>query len=247
LHGCDQSHDKIKEFGNLVPTAEANGIVVAVPSVGAEASGPGCWDYHLAKDRREHIAELISLANNLKTRAALNIGPNHVYIVGLSSGAAMALDVGCAAPDVFAGMGAIAGPSVGSDQDNKALADASLIPRTNVDNAIENCRSLAGNKESDFATQITSITFGDMDKNAPNKQFDFSLFDDAFNRAHAGQLALVSKKWSDENVEVMQKIYGTGSLGPKEAVQNGLGTQQEAEKDDKARISLLVVHNVGHA
>src|SRR4051812_33061260 len=34
LHGCDQTHDQIKSFGNLVTTAEANGAVVAIPSVG---------------------------------------------------------------------------------------------------------------------------------------------------------------------------------------------------------------------
>ena len=40
----------------------------------------------------------------------------------------MALAVGCKAPDVFAGIGAIAGPSVGSSQNN-ALVEASGIPR----------------------------------------------------------------------------------------------------------------------
>ena len=34
LHGCAQTHTEIKNFGNLVPRAEANGIVVAVPFVG---------------------------------------------------------------------------------------------------------------------------------------------------------------------------------------------------------------------
>ena len=38
LHGCAQTHTEIKNFGNLVPTAEANGIVVAVPSVGSESA-----------------------------------------------------------------------------------------------------------------------------------------------------------------------------------------------------------------
>ena len=82
-----------------------------------------CWDYDRANDTKGHIAELVKLANTLKARSALNIDQNHVYIVGLSSGAAMALAVGCKAPDVFAGIGAIAGPSVGSSQSD-ALDDA---------------------------------------------------------------------------------------------------------------------------
>src|SRR5688572_30232996 len=36
LHGCAQSHTEMKEFGNLATTAEANDMVVAVPSVGSE-------------------------------------------------------------------------------------------------------------------------------------------------------------------------------------------------------------------
>jgi poly(3-hydroxybutyrate) depolymerase len=116
LHGCAQTHTELKEFGNLVPTADANGAVLAVPSVGAEFFGTPqqrCWDYDRASDAKGHIVELVKLANSLKARPALNIDPDRIYIVGLSSGAAMALAVGCKAPDVFAGVGAIAGPSVG--------------------------------------------------------------------------------------------------------------------------------------
>jgi poly(3-hydroxybutyrate) depolymerase len=245
LHGCNQNHDEIKDFGNLVQTAEANGIVVAVPFVGSEFFGnqqQKCWDYDGARDAKGHIVELVKLADRLKARTALNIDPNHVYIVGLSSGAAMALAVGCKAPDVFAGIGAIAGPSVGSSQ-NSALVDASGILSSNVSNAIGRCKSLAGSKVSHFATQIANIAYGDMDRNGPKAMFDFSFID----TAHAGQYRVVSTKWSKDNVKVLQDIYGTGAPGPEELVQNGLGTQQVATKDSKSRLSLVVVHDVGHA
>jgi poly(3-hydroxybutyrate) depolymerase len=242
LHGCAQTHTEIKTFGNLAPTAEDNGIVVAVPSVGSEFVGPQCWDYDRANDTKGHIAELISLANTLRSRSALNIDQNHVYIVGLSSGAAMALAVGCKAPDVFAGIGAIAGPSVGSLQSD-ALDDALGVPSNNVSTAIAKCKSLAGNNASHFATQITNIAFGDMDKNGPKAKFDPSFFD----TSHAGQIRVVSTKWSQDNIKVLQDIYGTGALDQEEPAQNGLGTQQVAKKDNRARLSLLVVHDVGHA
>jgi len=240
LHGCDQTHDQIKTFGNLVPTAEANGIVVAVPSVGNEFFGPGCWDYDLAQDHKQHMSELVTLANTLKSRQSLNIDRNHVYIVGLSSGAAMALAVGCKAPDVFAGVGAVAGPSVGSSQNN-ALADAVAIPANNIPNAINSCKSLAGPNVSSLDTQIASIAFGDMDRNGPRARFG------QFDMTHAGQLALISIKWSQDNVEVLRNIYGTGTLEPEKLVQNGLGVVRTAKKDNKARLSLTVVRNVGHA
>jgi hypothetical protein len=57
----------------------------------------------------------------------------------------------------------------------------------------------------------------------------------------------VSTKWSKDNVKVLQDIYGTGAPGPEELVQNGSGTQQVATKDTKSRLSLVVMHDVGHA
>jgi poly(3-hydroxybutyrate) depolymerase len=246
LHGCAQTHTEIKTFGNLVPTAEANGVVVAVPFVGDEFF-PGsplakCWDYDRGDIDNEHIGSLVELASNLKSRSALNIDQNHVYIVGLSSGAAMALAVGCKAPDVFAGIGAIAGPSVGSLQSN-ALVDASNVPSDNVSNAIGKCKSLAGSNVSHFATQIANVAFGDMDRNGPKAKFDFSFID----TTHAGQLRVVSTKWSQDNVKILQNIYDAGVLGQEEPVQDGLGTQQVSKKDDRPRLSFLVVHDVGHA
>ena len=85
LHGCAQTHTEIKEVGNLVPTAEANGVVVAVPFVGSKFFGTPqqkCWDYDGALDAKGHMVELVNLADTLKARTALNIDPNHVYIVG---------------------------------------------------------------------------------------------------------------------------------------------------------------------
>lgn len=242
LHGCMQTHTELKNFGNLVPTAEANGVVLAVPSVGSEAFGPGCWDYDRAADSRGHVAELVKLADVLKGRPELNVDPNHVYMVGLSSGAAMALAVGCTAPDVFAGIGAIAGPSVGSSQ-SIATQNAGSIPPNNVSNAIAKCKSLAGSREPHFATQIANIAYGDMDRNGPKAMFDFAPLDSS----HAGQIRVVSIKWSQDNVEVLRSIYGTGPLGPAQPVQNGVGTQQVATKDNLQRLSLVVAHNVGHA
>ena len=39
LHGCAQTRTELKGFGNVSPTVEANGVVVAMPYVGAEFFG----------------------------------------------------------------------------------------------------------------------------------------------------------------------------------------------------------------
>lgn len=248
LHGCDQGFNQLKDFGNLTGTAEDNAIVLAVPSVGNKFFGPSkCWDYNGARDDKQHIAELVALARALLARPELAIDPRHVYILGLSSGAAMALDVACKAPDLFAGVGAVAGPSVGSDQ-NKALVEDRNIPASNVADALRACRALAGANAAQFERQIASIAFGDMDLNGTNEKFRLAaLPTEAERRKHAGQIAVVSVNWSADNVAVLQQLYGAGELGAPQAVMGGLGTERVAAGQGRPRVSLLTMANVGHA
>lgn len=250
LHGCAQTSDELRRFGNIEKSAEANGMVVALPAVGDKVffGNPGakCWDYHGANDTQGHMVEIVRLAQSLRARAALSIDPANVYIVGLSSGAALALAIACRAPDVFAGVGALAGPSVGSSQFN-ALSEANAIPASNVDDAVSRCRALAGDKAAFLDSQIASIAYGEMDLNGAQEKFRATSLSEAERAKHAGQLALVSVKWNIDNVKVLQRIYDTGPPAAAEPVQSGMGTQQVARKDGKARISLLAVREVGHA
>src|SRR3954447_3474570 len=242
LHGCAQTNDDLRGFGNLPATAEAAGLVVAVPDVGSNNRAPGCWDYDRGTDGRHHVAEITGLTRTLVARGSLNVDPDQVYVVGLSSGAALSLLLGCSAPDLFAGVGAIAGPSVGSDQ-GSALVGAGAIPSTNVSDAIGKCKSLAGGKASFFGTQVTSIAYGDMDKDGPDARFPYTFGD----TSHPGQYALVSVKWSQDNVSILKSVYGTGALGTATAVQDGKGSEQTATAGGQTRLGLLAVHDVGYA
>jgi hypothetical protein len=87
--------------------------------------------------------------------------------------------LGCEAPDLFAGVGAIAGPSVVSLQ----FGATGFVPSTNVANGITKCRGLAGSKS--FATQIANIAYGDMDKDGPNAEFPYTFvtFAECFQEA----------------------------------------------------------------
>lgn len=242
LHGCSQTHDQIKNGGNLEKAAENFGLMVAIPYV-TEGDSPfyGCWDYDGVTDNHGHVAEIIALTNELTKRNALNIDPNQVYVVGLSSGGALTLKLGCAAPDVFAGIGAIAGPSVGSDQTH-AMDDGAQIPSKNVSNAIQKCKSLAGNKRSSFTSQIANIAYGDMDLNGPK-----AITNCKYNQSHPGQNCVASIKWSQDNIKILHDIYDTGNLGAKTDIQGGKGIEQSATVDGKIRLSLVVIPDVGHA
>ncbi|MCH8537090.1 MAG: esterase, partial [Alkalimonas sp.] len=81
------------------------------------------------------------------------IDPNQVYIAGLSSGAAFANTTACLAPDVFAGMGISAGPSIGT-------SSSGAIGPCETANVAARCAQYAGSYASHFDSQIASIAHG---------------------------------------------------------------------------------------
>ncbi|UTA46905.1 PHB depolymerase family esterase [Simiduia sp. 21SJ11W-1] len=156
LHGCTQSIDAYKT-ANLSAAAEQYGMVIAVPDA-MNKSGFSCWHYWDATKSRNHkdYKNLINLANTLSGDTNRNIDPDQVYIAGLSSGAAFANTTACLAPDVFAGMGISAGPSIGTSS-NGAIGTCESA------NVTSRCNNYAGSYKSHFATQIASIAHGDND------------------------------------------------------------------------------------
>ena len=268
LHGCNQTFDQFKQFGNLEDAATRRGIVLAIPDVGTQHFGNDiqrCWNYDQALDNNHHMDDLIRMTETLAdTGSGNNIDRNHIYIVGLSSGAAMALDVACKRPDLFAGVGSVAGPSVGSMQGLAINGPLDLprfklppnlppipILRNNVDNATETCKALAAGTghAQQLDTQIASIAVGDMDKGSPshNDRHPFQPPVDQDDCSHAGQVALIPYRWNNDNVEAFRAIYGTGALSSDIPVQSGLATMRVATKDGKARIAFVTIANVGHA
>lgn len=262
LHGCNQTHNQMKQFGNLESVAEKRGIVVVIPDVGARHFGneiQRCWNYDMAQDKLQHMDEVAAIAEAIAEPGnGNNIDRNHIYVVGLSSGAAMALDVACKRPDLFAGVGSVAGPSVGSNQNMAFIGPFSFsfpvpfpipLPQDNVSHATDTCNALAARTgtANHFATQISSIAVGEMDRDGPNARFPFQPPIDQPDCASAGKIALVSTKWSPDNVESFRRIYGADALGAAVTVQGGLATKRAAMKDGKERISLVTIRDVGHA
>ncbi|WP_236250343.1 PHB depolymerase family esterase [Microbulbifer sp. ALW1] len=156
LHGCVQPTDNFLT-ANLEEAAEQYGLVVAVPDAMNKA-GYSCWSYWQGTKSRSagDYKNLISLANTMSGDASRNIDPDQVYIAGLSSGAAFANTTACLAPDVFAGMGISAGPSIGTSS-NGALGPCEQADVTT------RCNTYAGSYQNHFSTQIASIAHGDAD------------------------------------------------------------------------------------
>ncbi|QIL88770.1 PHB depolymerase family esterase [Microbulbifer sp. SH-1] len=153
LHGCVQPTDAYLT-ANLEDAAEEFGMVIAVPDAMNKA-GYGCWSYWEGEKTREtgDFKNLINLANTLSGDGSRDIDPDQVYISGLSSGATFANTAACIAPDVFAGMGISAGPSIGT-------SPGGAIRNCESADVASRCSSYAGSYASHFSSQIASITHG---------------------------------------------------------------------------------------
>jgi poly(hydroxyalkanoate) depolymerase family esterase len=160
LHGCAQSNETMRDLGNWKSTADEYGMVVALPDVpSGESRFSGCWDYYDTDHSRtnRNNNNLINLARDLIADGSFNIDVNQIYISGLSSGGGQTGVMGCLAPDIFAGIGINAGPTIGTGP----FEIGSVV--TNVSEAVSLCKGFAGSNQSFFETQLTSVIHGNND------------------------------------------------------------------------------------
>ena len=172
LHGCTQSIDAYLS-ANLEQAAETYGMVVAVPDAMNKA-GFGCWSYWQgAKSRTAgDYANILSLVSTMKASGSYAIDDDQVYVAGLSSGAAFANTTACIAPDVFAGVGVSAGPSIGT-------SSSGAIGSCEYADVATRCQQYAGSYSGSLNDQIASIAHGDAD----------TTVDTCYNRQNAEGMA----------------------------------------------------------
>lgn len=116
LHGCRQSAADMRALTRFDPLADEQGFAVAYAQVEASPTNPlGCWTWWSPGNLgRGHglAADLVAVVGRVGEAIALDT--ERVYVVGFSSGAAMALVAGILYPDVFAAAGIHSGLPFGS-------------------------------------------------------------------------------------------------------------------------------------
>lgn len=165
LHGCKQPNDALFQGGGWTDVADKYGMVVALPQAAGEGKWGAkiqCWNFHVGMEAsldKTDAKYLLDMVNELLADKALNIDPEQVYITGLSSGAAMANQMGCLAPHIFAGVGAAAGPAAGSYGTLKGLKE----PAVTVEQGPQYCKTLAGDYQKHLDAQVYSAVHGSED------------------------------------------------------------------------------------
>jgi len=118
LHGCRQNPDDFAIGTRMNEHAERHGFLVAYPAQTARANGSNCWNWFDRAHQTRNGAEPALIAGIVrditKNRAVL---PRKVFVAGLSAGAAMAVILGHAYPEVFAAVAAHSGLPLGAAHD----------------------------------------------------------------------------------------------------------------------------------
>jgi poly(hydroxyalkanoate) depolymerase family esterase len=118
LHGCKQHPDDFAAGTRMNVHAQREGFLVAYPEQTRRANGANCWNWFEPAHQGRDGAEPALIAGIVGDIGATHrIDPGRVFVAGLSAGASMALILGHAYPDLFAGVAAHSGLPVGAASD----------------------------------------------------------------------------------------------------------------------------------
>lgn len=150
LHGCGQTTTDFARGTGMNALAEEFGFLALYPAQARDSHQYRCWNWYRRGDQTRGAGEPALLAGLTRQIIAdHNADPAKVYVAGLSAGAAAALILATAYPDIFAAVGVHSGLAVG------AANDAGTAPRA----------MQRGNPGHRHATQMPTIIFhGDADK-----------------------------------------------------------------------------------
>jgi poly(hydroxyalkanoate) depolymerase family esterase len=118
LHGCTQTPEDFARGTAMNALAEAEGCLVAWPAQPSGANAQKCWNWFRPEDQRRGRGEpalLAGIAREIQAEWPVDAG--RTYVAGLSAGAAAAIAVAAAYPDVFAAVGVHSGLPLGAAHD----------------------------------------------------------------------------------------------------------------------------------
>ncbi len=118
LHGCGQTTADFATGTRLNEVAERFGAVVVYPEQTKAANTSGCWNWFLAEHQTRNSGEPAAILRLVEYVCGQHvIDRNRIYVTGLSAGGSMAAILAEQAPDIFAGVGIVAGVTLHASHD----------------------------------------------------------------------------------------------------------------------------------
>jgi poly(hydroxyalkanoate) depolymerase family esterase len=107
LHGCWQTPEDFARGTRLNEAAERRGLVVLYPAQSALENPMRCWNWFATSGAQGGVDRLLALVRRVIETEG--VAPDRVVVLGLSAGGFMAVNLLCAAPELFMGVGVAAG------------------------------------------------------------------------------------------------------------------------------------------
>lgn len=112
LHGCTQSPDDFATGTGMNAIAEKHGLLIAYPTQTGRDNAASCWNWFETGHQLRDAGEPAILAGlTRKLIKEFGIQKDQVFVAGLSAGAAMAVIMGKAYPELFDSVGVHSGLS----------------------------------------------------------------------------------------------------------------------------------------
>ena len=110
LHGCRQDALDFARGTQMNELAEQGNFIVLYPEMNVLANPNRCWNWFFDYNQRRGIGEPAVIKGMVdQVKHHYSIDPNKIFIAGLSAGGAMSVIMGATYPDVFSGVGVVAG------------------------------------------------------------------------------------------------------------------------------------------
>ncbi len=118
LHGCGQSTADFAAGTRLNEVAERYGAIVVYPEQTKTANTSGCWNWFLPEHQTRTGGEPAAILRLMDFVAQQHaIDRTRIYVTGLSAGGSMAAILAEQAPEIFAGVGIVAGVALHASHD----------------------------------------------------------------------------------------------------------------------------------
>jgi poly(hydroxyalkanoate) depolymerase family esterase len=110
IHGCRQDAEDFANGTRFDVLGERHGAVVLYPEQDERRNGHRCWNWFVPENQRRDGPEPSSILELVERVASEHdVDRTRIYVAGLSAGACLATILAEQAPDVFAGVAAMAG------------------------------------------------------------------------------------------------------------------------------------------